>query len=214
MEQNPELVLQNISFFLFTWYGSAVILTSTLFLAFFRKQYIINFSKIFFKPLIYSSIISLIFLNTYPFLQKFWYSFSSITANTAHAILNLFYPTQIKFSANVPTLILPNFRAAISAPCSGIEGLTLFVFLFTLLFLVDWKFINKKKAIFLYIIGMAGTILINILRITALFLIGQIHSPQLAVGFFHSNAGWILFSAYFVIFEFITYDWLRKKNEK
>lgn len=215
MMQNPKIILENSSLFLSAWYISAFFLTITLFIAFFKKNYILNFIKKFIKPLSASALISLIFLYIYPLLENLWFNLSKLTASSSYILLKFFYPTQLIFSpGNAPTLILPKFRATIAAQCSGIEGITLFIFLFTLLLLIDWNIINKKKAVFLYIIGIIGTIILNILRITTIFLMGQMHSAELAVGFFHSNAGWILFSAYFVIFEFLTYDWLRKNEKK
>jgi len=130
-------------------------------------------------------------------------------------MLKLSYPNAISTgSGSAPILSAGGFSAKIFAPCSGIEGMTLFITLFVVMMMIEWRFINKTKAFSLLLLGTMGAFAVNILRVYALFQVGIIVSPEFAIGFFHSNAGWILFSLYFIGFEFFTYNWMRKGEVK
>jgi|GEM_PF-2006899 len=212
MADNSVLVYENKWLFLSLWYFLAVSLTLFLLMAIFNFKYLINFIWDFKALAITSFAIGSLFLYLYPLFYKTWGFFSRIVALSVFAMLKLTFPSAQLPDHNIPRLVLPNFRAQIAAQCSGIEGMTLFILLFTVIIVVDWKMVNKIRLIPLYMIGIAGMLFINILRIYAIFVIGNVYSVEFAVGLFHSNAGWILFTVYFLIFEYFTYDWLRKSK--
>ena len=86
------------------------------------------------------------------------------------------------------------FYIRIANVCSGIEGIalvTLFVTLYLWLFRKDLRF---PLAFLLYPIGIATSAFFNIVRITVLLYIGLEGNPELAVGGFHSHAGWMMFT--------------------
>lgn len=86
------------------------------------------------------------------------------------------------------------FYINVAPACSGVEGIalvTLFVTLYLSLFRKDLRF---PHAFLLYPIGIATSVLFNMLRIAILLAIGIEGSPELAVGGFHSHAGWLLFT--------------------
>lgn len=212
MATNSILVYQNKWTFLIFWYVLGAALTIFLLMSVFELRYLLHFAWNF-KVLALSSLgIGMLFLYLYPIFYKTWSFFSRIIAVVVFYMLKLSFPTAQLPDNNIPRLILPNFRAQIAAQCSGIEGMTLFILLFTVIVIVDWKTINKIKLIPIYMLGLAGMIAINILRIYAIFVIGNIYSVEFAIGLFHSNAGWILFTVYFLVFEYLTYSWLRKKK--
>jgi exosortase/archaeosortase family protein len=76
---------------------------------------------------------------------------------------------------------------------------------------------NKRKAIFLYIVGFGMMIAANIVRIFAIlalaFLIfywkGAKFGTDLAVNQFHSHFGWILYSVIIFLFVKLTSKWVR-----
>ncbi|MBU2993997.1 exosortase E/protease, VPEID-CTERM system [Octadecabacter sp. 1_MG-2023] len=87
-----------------------------------------------------------------------------------------------------------DFFIKVANVCSGIEGIalvTLFVSLYLWLFRKDLRF---PRAFLLYPIGIAASVAFNILRITILLFIGLEGNPELAVGGFHSHAGWMMFT--------------------
>ncbi len=215
MSSNPFVVLSNRFLFAFMWYLLAIGLGITLFFAFFRLKYVLNFFKFFKKEIIASLVIAVIFRFIYSYFSFTWRFFSGIVAKMVYFLLNLSY-NEVFLSdyINTPIIRVGDFGAKIFAPCSGIEGMTLFLTFFILTIVIGWSFINHWKALFLLVIGAAGAFLVNVLRVYALFLIGATWSPEIALGLFHSNVGWILFSVYFILFEFCTYNWMRLSSLK
>jgi len=43
-------------------------------------------------------------------------------------------------------------------------------------------------------------------------LVGIHISPEIAVGFFHTNAGWVLFILYFLAYYWLIKRWIYKKS--
>ncbi|WP_165915615.1 exosortase E/protease, VPEID-CTERM system [Rhodovulum marinum] len=86
------------------------------------------------------------------------------------------------------------FSISVAPVCSGIEGIalvTVFVTLYLVLFRREMRF---PRALLLYPIGIAASALFNVIRITLLLMIGLEGNPALAVGGFHSHAGWLMFT--------------------
>ncbi|SMX50698.1 exosortase E/protease, VPEID-CTERM system [Maliponia aquimaris] len=86
------------------------------------------------------------------------------------------------------------FSVFIDKPCSGIEGIvlvTLFVTLYLALFRQSLRF---PLVLILYPLGLAASAAFNVLRIAILLMIGIEGNPELAVGGFHSHAGWVAFT--------------------
>lgn len=87
-----------------------------------------------------------------------------------------------------------DFYINIAPVCSGIEGMalvTLFVTIYLRLFRSELRF---PTAFLLYPIGLIASAMFNIVRITVLLIIGLEGNPELAVGGFHSHAGWLMFT--------------------
>jgi exosortase E/protease (VPEID-CTERM system) len=92
------------------------------------------------------------------------------------------------------TLGTARFSVQIAPQCSGFEGAGLI-----LAFGIVWLCLFRKEsrfpqAFFLLPAGVATVYLLNAVRITALILIGNAGAEQIAVGGFHSQAGWIAFN--------------------
>ena len=86
------------------------------------------------------------------------------------------------------------FFINVAPVCSGIEGIalvTVFVSLYLILFRSELKF---PLAFLLYPVGIALSAGLNVVRITALLALGLEGFPELAVGGFHSHAGWLMFT--------------------
>lgn len=91
-------------------------------------------------------------------------------------------------------LAIPGFSALISSACSGIEGIGLVI---TFLSFYLWWYrdqLRLPRALLLLPIGIIAGWTLNVVRIVVLILIG-VHNRPLALGGFHSAAGWILFNA-------------------
>lgn len=87
-----------------------------------------------------------------------------------------------------------SFRVEIADQCSGFEGAGLM-----LAFGVVWLCLFRKEcrfpqALLLIPAGVAVMYLLNAVRIAALILIGSAGAREIALGGFHSQAGWIAFN--------------------
>ena len=84
------------------------------------------------------------------------------------------------------------FYISVAPVCSGIEGMalvTIFVTLYIALFRRELRF---PWALLLYPLGIAASAVFNVARIAILLVIGIEGNPELAVGGFHSHAGWLM----------------------
>lgn len=88
----------------------------------------------------------------------------------------------------------PRFRVQIAPECSGYEGIGL-IFAVT----CSWLWFRRREcrfpqALLLIPAGVALVWILNAARIAALILIGNAGAEGIAMGGFHSQAGWIAFS--------------------
>ena len=86
------------------------------------------------------------------------------------------------------------FAVTIAPQCSGYEGMGLigvFLFVFTVAFRHRLRF---PHAFVLFPIGLTAIWILNAARIAGLIAIGTSWSPEIAVGGFHSQAGWLVFN--------------------
>ncbi len=110
------------------------------------------------------------------------------------------------------TLGTPRFLVFIAEECSGLEGLGL-VLVFTLAWL--WYFRRETRfprALVLVPCALACVWLLNIVRIAVIILIGDAGAPDVAMVGFHSQAGWIAFTAVALTFSMATrkLSWLQR----
>lgn len=87
-----------------------------------------------------------------------------------------------------------DFMISVAPVCSGIEGIalaTIFVTLYLWLFRAELRF---PRALLLYPLAIAASAALNVVRISVLLILGIEGQPELAVGGFHSHAGWVMFT--------------------
>ena len=123
-----------------------------------------------------------------------WQPLSRGTLTVAYAMLR---PLVRDLTADPANFMLgsPAFQVEIGAPCSGYEGLGLM-----LVFAAAWLWFHRAEwrfphALILIPGGLAAIWLLNCVRVAALVLIGIAGSPEFAVGGFHTQAGWLGFTA-------------------
>ena len=200
-------------------YALILLMTILIVITFFGARNTWNFVKEFKFSMIISLLLSWGFLNFYTTFQKIWPYLSWFVAKASYFLLKPIYGDVIlKYEStmfgnvyhNIPTVGTSEYAAAIFRPCSGIEGISLFLLFFTIIAIIDWKKIDWKRLIVLYPVGIAFMFAINILRITFLVIAGNQISPEFALGAFHSNFGWILFAIFFFIFMYFSYGWMKK----
>ncbi len=126
--------------------------------------------------------------------HQFWKPLAEVTFWLSEFLLRLLYSDVLSDSSK-HVLGTPSFLVSIAPQCSGYEGIGL-VIVFLALYL--WLFraeIRFPHAFLLFPIGVLAIWMANTLRITSLIAIGTSYSRELALGGFHSQAGWIAFVA-------------------
>lgn len=86
------------------------------------------------------------------------------------------------------------FRVLIAPQCSGLEGAGLIVIFSVLALTLFRRECRFPQALLLIPAGAIAVLLLNAVRLTALVLIGNAGARDIALGGFHSQAGWILFN--------------------
>lgn len=181
-----------------------------LFIAIFGLKFSSSFIKKFKKEIGISIILFILALFLIVEFQKLWVYFSHIVAKVVYFLINLTFNATLTFMGNSPNLGINNFIVNIGKPCSGIDSMLMFIFLYTFIIGYDWKILNKKKAIIMFIPGIISVFTLNIIRIYLLLTVGAFISSSFAIGFFHTNASMILFLAYFALFWKLFYKWMKK----
>jgi CAAX prenyl protease-like protein len=154
----------------------------------------------------------------FPF-QSFWDSASTAPGRflqilafySVKAVLRFFLPD---IYVNAATFVIgtPRFHIIVAEACSGLEGLGL-VLAFTVIWLIYFRGENRyPQALLLIPCALLSVWMLNILRISALVLIGNAGYGEVAMVGFHSQAGWIAFTTVAFGFSMATrkLPWVRK----
>jgi exosortase E/protease (VPEID-CTERM system) len=121
-----------------------------------------------------------------------WDSMAGVTLALVRAMLGL-ASRNVACDPASRTVSVDGFGVAIAPACSGFEGIGLVV---AFLSAYAWWFrdsLRWPRSYLLLPLGAAVIYLSNAVRIAALLLIGAWASPEVALGAFHSQAGWIAF---------------------
>jgi exosortase E/protease (VPEID-CTERM system) len=103
--------------------------------------------------------------------------------------------SDVQVDAPSLTLSVRSFTAEIAPGCSGVEGMAL-VAVFVAGYIYRFRGrLHVARALLLLPVVVAMAWLANAARIAALVAIGAFGSPDIALGGFHSKAGWALFCA-------------------
>jgi exosortase E/protease (VPEID-CTERM system) len=126
------------------------------------------------------------------YTNQLWDSMAGVTLVIVRSILGLF---TVKFACDPVLMIfsLDGFQVRIAAACSGLEGIGL-ILAFLSAYL--WWFRNSMRwpqSFLLLPLGAVVIFLMNSVRIALLIMIGAWASPDVALGAFHSQAGWLAF---------------------
>lgn len=182
-------------------------------LSIYNWEFLKFFIKKFYKDFIFFLAVLFAYYKLIDWFQNSWLFFSTIVGKILQFIFSKIFDNVVFFvsKSSGPILGVGDFRVGISKVCSGIDSLLFFISLFVILVVLNWKELDKKKMFILFIPGLIGTFLLNILRVFLLIVIAVKISPEFAVNTFHTNAGWILFLGYFVIFWHFGSKWVMKK---
>jgi exosortase/archaeosortase family protein len=126
------------------------------------------------------------------FTWPLWTPLASVTMRGVFAVLTFFYSDAV-FDRARQSVGTSHFEVTIGPLCSGFEGIGLgcfFLLNYFALFRSDLRF---PAVLVLLPIAAVLMWLTNIGRIAGLIAIGDAGRPDIALGGFHSQAGWLLF---------------------
>lgn len=178
----------------------------------FGLEFIKDFFKKFKTELFYFLVFGIIVYSLMNLVWSLWIYFSLVVLEVVYFLLKLIISDVQIIGAS--TLRLGDFTATIGEACSGIYSIFIFASLYVFGIFLDWKKLNKVKAILIFIPAVLGAFFANVLRVFLLFIFGAYVSEELALGLYHSYTGMIFFLIYFAIFWVIFYKWMKKKEFK
>lgn len=137
-----------------------------------------------------STVVAGVAVSAQSLAQSFWRPSADLAFRAVELLLR---PVIGSLVTDPASLVIGSskFSVAISPDCSGYEGVAL-VIAFSAAWL--WFFRSEYRfpaALILAPVAAAAMWLLNCLRIAALILIGHFGAPSVALGGFHSQAGWL-----------------------
>ncbi len=176
------------------------------------------------KEIVKKAKIELLFSTVFAYLmyifaiwiQNQWIYLSKIVTYSVYFLLKITFlnPTVGFLNPALPKLGIGNFIVFIADTCSGVEGIGYFLIAYTLLIIFNWRKINHIKALFMYIPGIIGVFVFNIIRVYLILIVGAFISREFALNSFHTNIGIITFIIYFLIFWPLTGKYLMKESKQ
>jgi exosortase/archaeosortase family protein len=145
-------------------------------------------------------------------LEAFWPWYGQLLGRFVHTLARIFVPKLAYLAASNPTLSGPELDVTIIPDCSGINGAELFDYLFGVVALFDWNRLRKGRVLLAYFAGLCAMVLGNAIRITSFVVLGN-HGFSESIARFHISAGWIFFSAVFLVYLSMTYGWMLGKRD-
>jgi exosortase E/protease (VPEID-CTERM system) len=122
-----------------------------------------------------------------------WPSLARLTLELVHAVLTLVTPDPVAAPGEL-LVGTARFYVQVAPVCSGIEGIGL-----TLTFTGAYLYLCRAdlrwpRAFVLLPASVVAIWLLNVVRIAGLVVVGTWGWPDIALGGFHSKAGWVFFS--------------------
>jgi exosortase E/protease (VPEID-CTERM system) len=122
-----------------------------------------------------------------------WDSTAAPTFWATSRLLRIFYADLVA-DPDSQVVGTSSFRVMIAPACSGYEGVALVCAYLAVYLAVFRRGLRFPGALCLLPIGALAAWLLNVVRIATLVAIGDSVSPELALGGFHSQAGWLAFN--------------------
>jgi exosortase E/protease (VPEID-CTERM system) len=131
-------------------------------------------------------------IRAYSSWASLWDAMASWTLQLSAAWLRP-WSSAVRVDEATTTLEVEGFSVIIGFACSGVEGLTMMAVFCSGYLYRFRRNLRFPRAFLLLPIGLAAVWLANTLRIAVLAAIGAWFSPEIALGAFHSKAGWLFF---------------------
>lgn len=160
-----------------------------------------------FRPEMLASLVVLLTFFPHRIFATVWPWYSQWLGHIVYDIARMSVPGLGYSGAPIPTLVGPELDVFLIFGCSGIESVRLFDFLFGLVVAVEWKWLNKSRALLAYFAGLATVLMANVLRISLLVILGNRGFAKWVTQQ-HIDAGWVFFAMVFLAFLWVTYNWM------
>ena len=211
-----NFILENFGAVVIASYAAYLIGSAALWAAAFGVEFTVSFARRFSRELAIALVAAAFFMEFSLVLQEGWKLFSDSLTTLVYWMLAATAPGAMVALSKccAPLVGAGDFRVLIGAPCSGIDSISLFTMLFLGILAYDWNGIDKKRALLAFVPGLAGTWLMDVVRIYSLVMLGAFVSPDLAVGLFHENAGWIFFAVFCTAFWYFAYPFVAASMAK
>jgi len=128
------------------------------------------------------------------FAEALWRPLARYTFWAVGGVLGLVYPQVLSIPERL-VLGTPTFRVSIAPACSGYEGIGLILAFLIVYFWVFRRELRFPGVLVLLPIGAVAMWVLNVARIALLIAIGSAGWRAIALGGFHSQAGWLTFNA-------------------
>lgn len=126
--------------------------------------------------------------------QQLWAGMARVTFEAVRGVLAQLIPDLQVDPANL-VIDTGNFAVYVDPVCSGLEGVSLILVFCLVLLIVFRRELIFPRALLVIPAGVLLAVALNVIRISALVLIGNAGHVGVAVYGFHSQAGWLAFNA-------------------
>jgi exosortase E/protease (VPEID-CTERM system) len=141
----------------------------------------------------YSAMAAAVVGWAYPMLRQLWQPTSRLTFWMVQWMGHPFFGKMVIDPARL-IVGTPRFKIMVADECSGLEGIGLML-VFGLIWLILFRDeIRFPHALLLLPAGVATLFILNSVRILGLIAIGAAGARDVALGGFHSQAGWLAFN--------------------
>lgn len=178
---------------IYVWLACSILSMMFWLFAIIKPALLFTFIRVEASTLLKALLLSLIVWGMALITQSSWSSLGDYTFILSSQILSLLSSEPIVMNPLSRDLGLGQFVVNIAPVCSGYEGIGLML-AFTAIYLYLYRAeLIFPQALLLFPIGAVVIWLLNSVRIAFLILIGHQWSAEIAVGGFHSQAGWLAF---------------------
>jgi exosortase E/protease (VPEID-CTERM system) len=121
-----------------------------------------------------------------------WDELNGVTLYSVAVLLDLLV-SPIYFEPAKLTIGTPDFWVLVAPVCSGYEGIGLILVFLSAYLVAFRKSLRFPNVLVLIPVAILLVWVLNVVRIVALILVGHFWSSDIAIGGFHSKAGWLAF---------------------
>ena len=189
----PRAVDPSLRPWLLAWFLLVLVAVAALAAAFWRPSRLARTLWVARRALALGLVVGSLALVAGLLAQVIAAPFIRATLEVGHAILTVLASDPVA-SVETAEVGTARFYISIAPVCSGIEGLGLMAAFLGVFLYVERRTLRWPRAWLLLPLALAATWLLNVVRVVTLIAIGTWISPEIALGGFHSKAGWLFFT--------------------